>query len=100
MTARGSAGRFARALFDVALKENAELDAIQQQLSGLCSLVASHDVLQRALMSPSVPAAKKRAVLEALFERGGRPHPILAKLLALLADSDRLTLLPVQVETE
>ena len=94
MTARGSANRFARALFDVAFKENADLDAIQQQLSGLSSLVASHGALQRALMNPSVPAAKKRAVLEALFEHGGRPHPILAKLLALLADTDRLTLLP------
>lgn len=94
MTARGSANRFARALFDVAFKENADLDAIEQQLSGLSSLVASHSSLQRALMNPSVPAAKKRAVLEALFQQGGQPHPILAKLLALLADSDRLTLLP------
>jgi F-type H+-transporting ATPase subunit delta len=94
VTARGSAGRFARALFDVALKEKADLDAIQQQLSGLNALVGSHEALERVLVNPAVPAAKKRAVLDALFERGGRPHPILAKLLALLSDGDRLTLLP------
>ncbi len=40
MTARGSASRYARALFDVALKESADLDAMQQQLSGLSALVA------------------------------------------------------------
>jgi F-type H+-transporting ATPase subunit delta len=94
VTARGSAGRFARALFDVALKENADLDAIQRQLSGLKAVVGSHEALQRVLMNPSVPAAKKRAVIDALFDLGGRPHPILAKLLVLLADSDRLALLP------
>jgi F-type H+-transporting ATPase subunit delta len=94
VTARTSATRFARALFDVALKEHADLDAIQQQLSGLNGLVGGHAGLHRVLMNPSVPAAKKRAVLEALFDQGGRPHPILGKLLLLLAESDRLTLLP------
>jgi F-type H+-transporting ATPase subunit delta len=94
MTARTSAARFARALFDVALKENADLDAIQQQLSGLNSLVASHEPLQRVLINPAVPGSKKRGVVEALFEHAGRPHPVLGKLLALLAESDRLTLLP------
>jgi F-type H+-transporting ATPase subunit delta len=93
VTARGSAARFARALFDVALKERADLDAVHQQLNGFNALVGSHEALQRALMNPSVPAAKKRAVMEALFQRGGEPNPILAKLLRLLAESDRLTLL-------
>jgi F-type H+-transporting ATPase subunit delta len=94
VTARTSATRFARALFDVALKESADLDAIQRQLTGLNALVSGHEALQRVLMNPAVPAAKKRGVVEALFERAGHPHPILAKLLMLLADSDRLTLLP------
>jgi F-type H+-transporting ATPase subunit delta len=94
VTARGSATRYARALFDVALQERADLDALHQELSGFVSLVTSHDALQRALMNPAVPAAKKRAVVDALFDRGGRLHPILGKLVAMLADRDRLTLLP------
>jgi F-type H+-transporting ATPase subunit delta len=99
VTARTSAARFARALFDVALKENADLDAIHRQLSGLNSLVRRHDVLERVLVNPALPASKKRGVLTALFEQGGRPHPILEKLLLLLADSDRLMLLPDLAET-
>ncbi len=94
MTARGSAARYARALFDVALQERADLDALHQQLTGFAGLVTGHDALQRALMNPAVPAAQKRAIMDALFERGGRPSPVLAKLLVLLADSDRLTLVP------
>ncbi len=39
-------------------------------------------------MSSAVPAAKKRAVVEALFERGGAAAVrMLAKLLTLLADA-------------
>ena len=45
-------------------------------------------------MSPAVPAAKKRAVVEALFARGGRPHPDPREAAALLAERDRLALLP------
>jgi F-type H+-transporting ATPase subunit delta len=94
VTARGSATRYARALFDVALSERADLDAIQRELTGFDAMVAGHQALHRALMNPSVPAAKKRAIVDALFEQGGRPQPILAKLLVLLAERDRLTLLP------
>jgi F-type H+-transporting ATPase subunit delta len=94
VTSRGSAARFARALFDVALQERADLDAVRQQLTGFAELVTGHEVLERTLMNPVVPAVRKRAVIEALFERGGQPTPILRKLLALLADSDRLALVP------
>jgi F-type H+-transporting ATPase subunit delta len=94
VTARGSATRYARALFDVALRERADLDTLQQELTGFAALVTSHEVLERALMNPAVPAVKKRAVVDALFDRGGHLHPILGKLVALLADRDRLTLLP------
>jgi len=94
MTARGSATRYARALFDVAVQEGVDLDVLQRDLSGFVSLVTGHETLSRALMSPAIPAAKKRAVVEALFARGGQVSPLLGKTVALLADRDRLTLLP------
>ena len=94
MTARGSATRYARALFDVAVQEQADLNTLLEELSGFTALVTGHEALHRALMNPSIPAAKKRAVIDALFDRGGHLNPILGKLLVLLAERDRLTLLP------
>jgi F-type H+-transporting ATPase subunit delta len=93
MTARTSAIRYARALFDVALKEQSDLDRLQHELSGLLGLLASNEPLRRALTSPAVPAPKKRAVVEAMIAQSPVP-PILGKLLLMLADRDRLTLLP------
>ena len=94
MTARGSATRYARALFDVAAKEHVDPHLVHQDLLGFTTLVSGHETLQRALMNPAVPGAQKRAVVEALLARAGQLNPILGKLLLLLAERDRLTLLP------
>ena len=77
------------------LQERVDLDALQRELSGLRARWSpATRRCQRALMSPAVPAAKKRAVVEALFGAGGAVSPLLGKILTLLADRDRLTLLP------
>jgi len=75
------------------LKEQSDLDRLHQELSGLVGLLQSHDSLRRALMSPAVPTPRKRAIVDAMLAASPVP-PILGKLLALLADGDRLTLLP------
>ena len=84
MTSRVVAKRYARALFDVALAERQDLDQIGRELSDLVALVSGHQELARALTHPAVPPARKRAVVEALLSR----------TLLLLADRDRLALLP------
>jgi F-type H+-transporting ATPase subunit delta len=94
VTLRGSATRYARALFDVAQHEQVDPVAVHQELIAFNALVSGHESLQRALTNPAVPSAKKRAVVDALFESGGRPNPILARLLLMLAERDRLALLP------
>ena len=94
MSARGSATRYARALFDVAVQERVDLDRLQQDLSGFVALVTGHEALSRALMSPTVPAPRKRAAVDALLAQAGHVSPVLAKVLGLLADRDRLALLP------
>jgi F-type H+-transporting ATPase subunit delta len=93
MTARTAATRYARALFDVALKEQGDLDALQGELSGLVGLLQAHESLRRALFSPAVPTPKKRAIVDAMIAQSPVP-PILGKLLTMLADRDRLMLLP------
>ncbi len=93
MTNRTAGARYARALFDVALKE-ADPQRIDTELTAFAALVASHESLHRALVTPSVPPARKRGLVEALLARAGGATPSLSKLLLMLADRDRLVLLP------
>ena len=92
MSSRASAVRYARALFDVALKES-EPGQVEQELSSITTLIRDHADLQRALESPSVPPTGKKAVVEALVQRAGF-SPAVSKLLLMLAERDRLVLLP------
>jgi F-type H+-transporting ATPase subunit delta len=86
-----SAVRYARALFDVALKES-DPSRVEQELSSITALIKEHAELQNALESPGVPPHAKRAVVQALVERG-QFIPSVGKLLLMLAERDRLTLL-------
>jgi F-type H+-transporting ATPase subunit delta len=94
MTTRTAATRYARALFDVALKEGADVQQVGRDLSGFAALVGEHEQLSRVFSNPAVPAPKKRAIVEDLLARAGTLPPTLRKLLLLLADRDRLVLLP------
>ena len=98
MTSRTDARRYARALFDVARTEGADLQRVARELADFAQLVASNEVLQRALINPAVPAPRKRAAVEQLVARAGLLVPV-AKLFTLLAERDRLALLPELVET-
>jgi F-type H+-transporting ATPase subunit delta len=93
MTRKTAATRYARALLDVALKEHADLDRIDQDLSRFSDLVAGHSGLAKVLLNPAVPVPRKRAAVVALTARANITG-IVAKLLALLAERDRLVLLP------
>lgn len=93
MTSRAAANRYARALFDVALKEG-DVQQAGRDLSAFADLVASHDSLAKVLSNPAIPAPKKKAIVEQLIARAGSLSPIVAKLLLLLAARDRLVLLP------
>jgi len=87
MTSRTAALRYARALFDVAVKEQADLEAIEQQLDSFVGQFKTHELLGRVLLNPAVPAPRKRAVAS-----------VVSKTLVLLAERDRLVLLPEILE--
>jgi F-type H+-transporting ATPase subunit delta len=93
MTSRAAGTRYARALFDVAIKE-ADIEQVGRDLAGFAGLVAGNDLLARVLSNPAIPAARKRAVVEQLLAKAGNVSPVVVKLLGLLADRDRLVLLP------
>src|SRR5262245_7409013 len=92
MPSRAAVARYARALFDVALKESDPV-RIEHDLSAFSDLMASNHELQSALTNPAVPVAAKRSVSQALAKRLDVASPV-SKLLALLAEGDRLAIVP------
>jgi F-type H+-transporting ATPase subunit delta len=92
MSNQASANRYAKALLDVAIKE-ADPVKVEQDLAAFADLFANHDELRRSLTNPVVPVHAKRAVIEQLVARLQPSKPV-AKLMLLLADRDRLELLP------
>ena len=93
MSARSSAARYARALLDVVLHEQIDPQQVEQQLAAIADLLAKNDELQRVLTNPAVPVTGKRGVMQALTGRLQVAPPV-AKLMTLMADRDRLVLLP------
>jgi F-type H+-transporting ATPase subunit delta len=95
VTKGAAAGRYARALFDVVLAESAsKLDAAQSEIQGFADLFSSNEALAGIATNPSIPVAKKTALVTALAQRAGVTTPAVGKLVALLAERDRLMLLP------
>jgi F-type H+-transporting ATPase subunit delta len=92
MTSRTAAARYARAVLDVATKESADLDAVGRELDEFIEFFTQQKTLERLLLNPAVPAPRKRAAMEEIIKVAGL-SPIVSKLLILLADRDRLTLL-------
>jgi F-type H+-transporting ATPase subunit delta len=92
VTSRTAAGRYARALLDVADKE-ADLDNVGHELDAFLTLLKQQPQLERVLLNPAVPAPRKKAAIVELTQLAGHT-PVVAKLLVLLAERDRLVLLP------
>ena len=92
MTNRSSAARYARALLDVSRKEG-DPEASGRELGAFVSLVRGNADLERVLVNPAVPVQRKSALVKQLLPRLAT-GPIVGKLLVLLADRDRLVLLP------
>jgi F-type H+-transporting ATPase subunit delta len=92
MPSRASAARYARALFDVALKESDPVQ-IERELASFAGLMSSNAELHAALTNPAVPLGAKRHIAEALGTRMNAAPPV-RKLLVLLADRDRLGIVP------
>jgi F-type H+-transporting ATPase subunit delta len=95
VTSGAAAGRYARALFDVVLKEEpAALDTVGSQLHDLSALFTGNAALANALGNPAVPVSKKISVTKAVLDRVGSIASPLAKMVQMLAERDRLMLLP------
>jgi F-type H+-transporting ATPase subunit delta len=94
MTGSAAGVRYARALFDVILKEMpADLEKVHADVQEFADLITQNPALAGVLGNPSIPASKKRAVAQALLHHAAMDSPA-AKLILLLAEKDRVMLLP------
>lgn len=93
MTNKTAATRYARALLDVAVREKGELQEIEEELAAFVDLFTKHSILEKVLLNPAVPVGRKRATVAELTARL-KTSSIPAKLIVLLAERDRLVLLP------
>jgi F-type H+-transporting ATPase subunit delta len=91
VTNRSSAARYARALFDVSLRE-ADPEGVERDLAAFVDLTRTHGQLGRVLANPAIPVLRKTALVAELTDRAALA-PVLKKLLHMLASRDRLVLL-------
>lgn len=93
MTLATAARRYARALFDVVLQQQGDLDRTATELDEFAALFTGHPALGAMVANPAIPAAKKRATIDAILAGAGATDAV-ARTLQLLADRDRLALVP------
>lgn len=92
MSTRASASRYARALLDVVVKEG-NPEAVEKELAAFADLLAQNPNLQKALINPAVPVTGKHGIVKELASKL-RMSTVPTKLLLMLADGDRLALVP------
>jgi len=86
------ARRYARAALDVAQAKGDT--TLRTELDELAAVLASSPELRNVLSHPALPAEKKTAVIGALWG-GRRPSDLLLRLVSLLAQRERIELLPL-----
>jgi F-type H+-transporting ATPase subunit delta len=87
----GAARRYARALLDVALAQKAGED-VRRGLREAARLLAEQAELRVVLEHPAVNPARKRAVVDEVWKG---EHALVRRLVSLLAERERIELLPV-----
>ena len=90
MSAQGAVRQYAYALFDVALKHG-RVAEVGRDIAAIAALVSDHPDLRDVFATPLVVPRKKHALITALCHAGGVVGEV-ERLLALLADRDRLML--------
>ena len=93
MTNKTAATRYARALLDVVVHEKGNPERVEQEVAAFVDLLNRFPALAKALLNPAVPVPRKRAAVAELTTLA-KTSLTVAKLLGLLAERDRLVLLP------
>jgi len=93
MSLRTSANRYAKALFDVALQEHADLGQVDRDLQAVVAMLEASPDLAEASNRGTVTEEKRKSLIEAVSRAMTLTVPV-TKLLVLLAQTRKLNLLP------
>jgi len=93
MSLRTSANRYAKALFDVALQEKADLAQIDRDLQAVDDMLKTSPDLALNLSRGSVTDAQRQSLMEAIAKAMSLSTPV-TKLMVMLGKSGRLDLVP------
>ena len=93
MSLRTSANRYAKALFDVALEEKADLATIDRDLHALVAMMKESPELLLAVGRRSVTDVARQSLMEAVSKAMSLSTPV-TRMLVLLAKSGKLNLVP------
>ena len=93
MSLRTSANRYAKALFDVALEEKADLAQIDRDLQAVAAMLKGSPDVQLNLSRGSVTDVQRQSLMEAISKAMSLTAPV-TKMLVLLAKSGKMNLVP------
>ena len=93
MSLRTSANRYAKALFDVALQEKADLGQVDRDLQAVVAMIEASPDLAEASNRGTVTEEKRKSLIEAVSRAMTLTAPV-TKMLVLLAQTRKLNLLP------
>ncbi|MEE3201896.1 MAG: F0F1 ATP synthase subunit delta, partial [Acidobacteriota bacterium] len=92
MTNRAVAARYARALFEVS-RDSGDVEKTEQDILLFQQLLNDHDTLRKVLFNPAISVLDKRGLVQAVLSKM-LLSAVAERLLLMLADRDRLELLP------
>jgi F-type H+-transporting ATPase subunit delta len=93
MSLRTSANRYAKALFDVALEEKADLAQVDRDLQAVVAMMKGSPELAMVSGRGSVSDVQRKGLMESVSEAMLLSTPV-TKMLVLLANSGKLNLVP------
>ena len=101
MTSGAAAARYARALFDVVLKDSAtKLDTAQSELQAFADLFSTNEALAGVAANPAIPVARKAALAKALAPLVARGDEDTGALETRLKKASNAQLLRLQRATQ
>jgi F-type H+-transporting ATPase subunit delta len=88
----GAAGRYASAIFDLAVETNA-VDALESDFATLNTLIDDSDDLSRVVNSPAYSRADQSKAMSAILSKAGSSD-LTSKFVSLMISKGRLSALP------